>query len=312
MAVTDGGRYGIYTASFVHGGGTLNLQQLDSQDLAAGSSYKTIRPGGAINPHAHILSTANPRARFSTSDILATLTAMGSVFYLACSGGHAMRYQLRLAGGAFDTGSTHFVQTTPKGFLHVTSIDIDIDSNEGARLDLEYVPLSSDGSNPVTNTPLSSLGAVAAPSFISQYFMGGAWLGASQIVGLTRMRILPNVRFGSRRHDGGVWARYNSSSILAIDPMYEFTFLNAALPADIGTIFLNVLGAAIKAYLQRGTTAVDGRIAAATTSHIRVQSDAGSWGPDSISVAGEDDTTTTIRVMTTGLMVPTLGVALGA
>lgn len=305
-------RFGIYVASFVHAGGTLNLQQLESQNIAAGSSYKSIRPGGSIDNAAHILSTANPRARFTTGDIYTVLNAMGGNFHLACSGGHAMRYQKRLAGGAFMTGNDHFVQTTPKGLLHVTSIDVDIDSNDGARMELEYIPLSVAGENPITDTPSQSLAAVAVPAYVSQFFMGGVWANAVAALGLTRMRVLPGLRIVSRRSDSGVFARYDGTSLEARDPMFEMTFLNAALPATIGSFFMNVLPGNLDGYLQRGTTAADGRIATATTSHIRFRGAAGSWGSDDITVANEDDATTTIRAMTTGAIAPTLNVALGA
>lgn len=305
-------RYGIFSASFTHASGTMNLTQVDSQGLSSGTRKKTIRPGGALSPAAHILSTANPRARFRTCDLFTLHTVMGTNFHLYCSGGHVMRYQKRLEGGAFATGSDHFVQSTAKGFLHITEIVVDIDSDEGAYANLEYVPLSTAGENPITNTDSQSFASAPAPAFVSQYFMGGLWLGAAQVLGMTRFAFRPGITFGPRRSDGGVFARADGSSIVALDPMYELTFLNAAFGSDIGTSFLTVLGAAIKGYLQRGTTATDGRIAAATTSHIRYQADAGSWGQDDIQVAGIDDVTTAVTISPTGTVTPTLGVALGA
>ena len=305
-------RYGIFSGSFTHVGGTMHLQQLDSQSLSAGSRRKIIRAGGSINPAAHILSTANPRAQFRTSDLVTLHTAMGSAFYLYCSGGHVMRYQKRLEGGAFYSGSDHFVQSTARGFLHITEIVADIDSDEGAYAALEYIPLSVAGENPITNTPATSFAAAPAPAFMSQYFMGGLWAAATPVLGMTRFRFAPGVAFGSRRSDGGVFARADASSIVAQDPMYDLTFLNAQFPYDIGTFFMTVLGAAMKGYLQRGTTAADGRIAGATSSHIRYQAAAGSWGIDSLQVAGIDDATTSVQIMPTGSVVPTVGVALGA
>lgn len=306
-------RYGIYCGSFVHAGGTLDLQQLEEQDLVADSRYKMIRPGGALNPHAHILSTANPRCRFQTCDCLTVLTAMAGNLYLFCSGGHTMRYQKRLEGGAFTAGATHLIQSTAKGFLHVVGLDVDIDSEEGARLSLEYIPLSVAGENPITTTPASSLAAAPVPAFMSQFFMGGAWLGVTQTLGLKTLSIQPNTLFGSNRSDGGVFPRSDSSSILALTPMIRSTWLNAAMPSTpIGSMFLNLLSAAFKAYFQRGTAAADGRISAAGLSHVRVQAAAGSWGPDDIRVSGEGDAIVTVTIMPTGALAVDLGVALGA
>jgi hypothetical protein len=290
----------------------MDLQQLDSQGMSAGARKKTIRPGGAINPHAHILSTANPRFSFRTCDLLTLHTVMGSNWYVYCSGGHVARYQLRLEGGAFATGTSHLTQSTSKGFLHITEISVDIDSDEGAYAQLEYVPLSAAGENPITNTDSVNFATAPVPVFTSQYFMGGLWLATTPVLGMTRYSFRPGIAFGARRSDGGVFPRADGASIQAMDPMYDLTFLNAAFGSDIGTSFLTVLGAAINGYLQRGTTAVDGRIAAATTSHIRHTAADGSWGTDNLSVSGIDDATTQVMVMPTGVVVPTLGVALGA
>lgn len=312
MADVPGDRFSIFSASFTHAGGTLDLQQLDSQGFEAGSSTRSIRPGGGLNNAAHILASGNPRYRFSTTDVLTVLTAMSGNLHLACSGGHVARYQKRLAGGAFASGSSHFVQSSAKGFLHVTSIDVDADSEDGARMELEYIPLSVSGENPITNTPSSSFGSAPSPAFMSQYFMGGVLLGSDALLGLTRMSIQPGIRFMSRRSDGGAFARYGSSSIVAYDPVIGLSFLNAAIPYTIGTSFLSALGSTIKCYYQRGTTATDGRVAGATESHAKIAASAGSWGTDSLSVSGEDDATTSVVIRPTASLAVTLGLALGA
>jgi hypothetical protein len=305
-------RYGIYSAEFVHAGGTLELTQLDQQSVNTGKSIRTIRPGGSITPAAHILSTANPRFRFRTTDILAFLTATSGQFHLACSGGHVAAYQLRLAGGAFASGSSHLLQTSAKGFLHCTSIDVDIDSTEGASMELEYVPLSTDGTAPYATAAGQSLSSQAAPAFSSQFYMGGVWKGASQVTGLTRASYRPGINFGMRRTDSGTFCIYNASSIYTITPAIDLTFLDLGLTGTVGSSFFAVVGAAIKGYLQRGTTAADGRIAAASSSHIKIACTDGSWGPENTEVSNEGDGTLTISVMPIGQLTATLSLALGA
>jgi hypothetical protein len=304
-------RYGIYSGSFVHAGGTLDLTQLREQGISAGSRYHLVRPGGALNPHAHILSTANPVIRFRTSDLASVLATVDIASGLYCSGGHVMRYQQRAPGGTFTGSTSNVTQSTTKGFLHITSIEVDIDSENGAEAELEYIALSTDGSNPITNTPSVSFAAAPAPAFGSIYFMGGCWLGSSQVEGLTRLRISPGIRFVSRRCDGGVFPRSGASSITAREPAVEMTFLNAALPYSIGSFFTYALGAAVKNYLQRGTAAADGRIAVGSSSHYRFDVAAGSWGHDNIAVADENDALVTVRIMPTGLLSLAAGVAIG-
>ena len=305
-------RYSLFSASFTHAGGTMDLTQLEQQGLNTGSSIRTIRPGGALAPAAHILSYANPRFRFRTADIYTVLTAMNGNFHLACSGGHVARWQKRLAGSTFATSTSHLTQTTAKGFLHVVSIDASIDATEGAVMELEYIPLSTDGTSPITDAISQNFASAPAPAFVSQYFLGGVWNASSQVTSLQRASFRPGIQYGMRRADSGVFCQYNCSSIVAFAPQISLNFLDVGLPYTMGSQFLSVVGAAIKGYLQRGTTAANGRIAAATSGHAKISCTDASWGADDMSVQGEDDGTVTVNVLPTAALVPALGVALGA
>lgn len=292
-------RFSIYPPSFTHAGGTLDLQQIDQQGMQANARVKTVRPGGSLSPAAHILSSANPTCQFSTADILTVLTAMSPNFHLFCSGGHVMRWQKRAEGGTFATSTSHFTQASAKGFLHITSIDVDIDSEDGARMQLEYIPLSVAGENPFTDTISVNFASAPAPAFTSQYFMGGAVLNTTQLLGLKRFGLRPGIRFGPNRSDGGVFPRSDASSIQGYDAMLSANFLNVALGYTIGTSFLTALPNAFKLYLQRGTTATDGRIASASTAHTKFTAAAGSWGQDDMSAGADDDGTTNITIRPT-------------
>lgn len=306
-------RYGIYSASFTHAGGTLNLQQLRRQQITAGSRYRLIRPGGALNPAAYILSQANPVARFVTSDALTVMATVDIANGLACSGGHVMRYVKRVPGGGLSvTSSANFTQSTAKGFLHITRIDVDIDSETGAEVELEYIMLSADGTNPLTQTAGVDFTSAPAPSFMSQYFMGGCWSNAVQVPTLRRLTVSPGLNYVARRLDNGVFPQYNASSIHSRQPAIEMNFLNVAIPQSIGSFFTNALGATVSAYLQRGTTAADGRIALATTGHKAIDVASGSWTHDNIEVADEDDGSVTVGLMPTGALAARDAIAIGA
>ena len=305
-------RYGLYSASFTHAGGSFDLTQLEGQSLSRNKAVRSVRPGGSLVATAHILSTANPRFSFRTTDLLAFFTASSGEMFLACSGGHVARYQKKLAGGAFASGSAHMLQTSSKGFLHVASIDAEVDGTDGASAVLEYIPLSTDGQAlPFATTVSQSLSGAPAPAFSSQYYMGGVWNGSSQVTGLKRISFQPGVMFTANRTDGGVFPHYNASSIGGYNPGIGLTFLDLGLPNAIGSDYLAVVGAAIKGYLQRGTTAADGRIAVATTSHLKIACTDASWGPDETTVDNENDGTVTIGVMPTSKLTATLGVAIG-
>lgn len=305
-------RYSLFSASFVHAGGTLDLTQLESQGLNTVSSIRSVRPGGSLFNGAHILSTANPRFRFRTADIFTVFTAFSGSCFLACSGGHTARWQKRLSAGAFATSTAHLTQTTPKGILHITGIDASIDSTEGAVMELEYIALSTDGTNPITDTPSVNFASAPAPAFVSQYFLGGVWNGASQVTSLQRASFRPGLRWTTRRADNGVFPLYSLTSLSAHDPMISLSFLDMGLPYAMGSQFLSIVGAAIKGYVQRGTTAANGRIAAATSGHAKISCTDASWGADDMSVQGEDDGMVNVSVFPTAALVPALGVALGA
>lgn len=302
-------RFGLYSASFTHAGGTLDLQQLREQSVNTNSRFKIIRPGGGLNPAAHILSTANPTKRFYTSDLVTALTTIDIASGLACSGGSVMRYQKRTPGGAFATGGSHLTQTTPKGFLHITGISVDIDSEDGAEAELEYVALSSDGTNPVTNTESVNFAAAPVPAFMSQYYLGGQWLDSTQVESLVALRVNPGIVFQARRVDGGVFPRYGASSIVARNPQKTMSYLNAALGSQMGSLFANALGATVKSLLQRATTSADGRLAMASTNHIRIDVAAGTWGHEDIRASGENDAVTNVTIRPTGTLSVALGVA---
>ena len=304
-------RYSIYSASFAHAGGTLDLRQLTDQGARSNSRVSKVRPGGSLDVGANILSTANPSFTFGTTDLLSIASLVHPATGLYCSGGHTARYQQRLAGGAFATGSSHMTQVTPHGYLAVDSITADIESENGAAAALSYMALSSDGSNPISQTVAADFTSAPTPLFASQYYLGGVWYNSIQLLGLIRSRVVPGLRFGARRSDGGVFPRASCSSLLSRTPVIECSFFNLALAEQaVSSFFLGPMAGALDVYLQRGTEAVDGRVAAATASHIRYRASTGSLGFDDITVRAEEDGTATMSVMPTSPLDVAVGVAM--
>lgn len=297
-------RYSLYPVSFTHAGGTLDLVQMYGASLSPGAQHGLCRPGGGLNPAAHILGNANPSERHMTRDLLSVLTGVSLTSGLACSGGHVARLQQRLAGGGFYTGTAHYTRASALGFLHIASISDDIDSQEGAEIELEYIALSNVGSNPYTEDDDVDLAAHPVPGFVSLYHMGGLWLSPStQVTGLVRRVIRPGLIFSARRTDGGVYPLFSASSIVARAPSVDYTFLKADMTMNVmGSIFSAPLGSTLRNYYQRGTTAIDGRVSSGSSSHIRIDVPTGNWGAQSVDVSNEDDATLTVTVRPTGLI----------
>lgn len=301
-------RYSIYPVSFVHAGGTLVLQQMYGAGCDPGSQHGLIRAGGGLNPSAHVLGNANPRESHMTRDLLTVLGSGGISITngLACSGGHVARLQQRIAGGGFYTGTSHYTRASASGFAHVTQISDDIDSQDGAECEIEYFALSAAGANPFTEDDDVDFTSAPAPAFTSVYHMGGVYLGATQLTGLIRRVIRPGIIFSSRRSDAGVYPLYAASSIVARAPSIELTFMKCDMTFNvIGSLFSAPLGATLRSYYQRGTTAIDGRVSAASASHILIDCAAGNWGASGVSVSNEDDATVTVIVRPTGALAVT-------
>jgi hypothetical protein len=282
----------------------LDLRQLDGQDIEAGLNFTPVRPHGSIQPHAPLLSAADQRVRFITEDIYTTLEAMGGNLFAYCTGGHIMRYQKRQPGGMFMVGADHLVHSLARGFLHIVAIDVG--PEDGARMVLEYIPLSIAGENPLAETKGVNLFFAPAPAYMSQFFMGGATLNDIALLGLVRFRLLPGIVFRAMRSDGGVFYRAGASVISHAEPLMEFHFLNAAIATDISGITGNFRG-----YLQRGTTLADGRIHPAAASHIRFQASEGIWTLVKAGVEDIGDTVAILQVRPTGSISYALNVPLG-
>jgi len=292
-----GNRFSIYPASFIHAGGTLNLPQMRSQSLRRNGSFNAIRPGGSLDNSAYILSTANPTCGMSTRDLATVLSSVSITNGLYCNGGHVMRWQRRLSGGAFDPTLSHTTQTTPRGFLNIAQLEVDIDSTTGAECALEYTPLSLAGENPVSTASGVALGGVA-PAFNSAYYMGGAWLGAAQLTGLIRARVVPGITYSARRSDGGVFPRADCSSIVARDPSIQLDFLNVAMiSTTLGNFFASAMPDSLSVYFRAGAISNDGRVPTSVASHTRITASAGTWGPDDVSVSDESDGVVTVSIM---------------
>lgn len=296
-------RYGIYTADFVHDGGTLALTQLRGQGLRRGAGITTVRPGGSLDPAAHILSSGNPSAGFATRDLATLLGGLSLTTGLTCSGGHVMRYQRRAIGG-FAGGTTNVTQTTARGFLNPVEISVDQESENGAEATLEYVPLSDAQEAPVSSASGVNFSAVTAPAFNSVFYLGGAWLGAAQLPSLSRIRVAPGILYAANREDGGAFAKYGCSFIRSRTPVIELTFFNVGLAPDvIGGMFAAALSSTLSVYFQRGLGPSNiGRVAVGTAQHVKVSAAGGIWGPEDISVSEEEDGRMTVLVQPTGAL----------
>lgn len=300
-------RYGLYSAFFDTGASGLALTQLRSIGTRPNKNMMTVHPSGSIDPAAHIMTAARPTIQFVSQDLA---TIFGAAVPVSISAGLAvpdvttLMYRRRVAGGAFSSGSDHAVQTVATGFLHATEISADAESQDAAQCTLEFIGLSSTGANPFTFTDDQSVpGALSSPAYNSSFFLGPAYLASAQLEGLIRTRIRPGIGFQSRHADGGSFPRLAGSSINSRNPAIELEFLKVdMIDSVIGDIMVGAFSSTLSIYLQKGSTNDEGRVAPATAEHISIAAAAGSWGPDDVSVADENDATLTLMIQPTGTL----------
>lgn len=299
-------RYGLYSATFDAGATTLPLTQLRSMGTRPNKSMVTVHPSGNIDPAAHIMSMARPIMQFGSRDlgkIFGHTTPVSISAGLFCTDPSTFMYRQRVAGGAFSSGSDNVTQIVEDGFLHCTEISADSESNDGAQAALEFIALSATGINPFTTAASQAVpGALSAPAFSTLFFHGPAYLNSVALPGLIGTRVRPGISFTSRLADGGVFPTTGLSSITSRNPQIDLTFLKIDMIPSTLDMVCAAFATTLAVYFRKGAAGAAGRVADATSEHIKISAAAGSWGPDDVSVSDENDVTTTITVMPTGVL----------
>lgn len=300
-------RYSIYACEFNIGEFALSLPQVRSLGTRTGKNMATIHASGTIDPGAHLLSTARPIIQIATHDLLSVFGDADAPISITAGadvdGDAYFGYRRREPGGAFASTNLHSLMVVEAGFLHVTELSASADSQDPAEATIEFVALSTDGGNPFTFTDDQALSAISAPVFSSAFYHGPAYLNGVQLPGLIRTTVRPGIEHTARYCDGGAFPRRLASSINRRSPAIELQFLKVDMIDNvIGNLVVNAFATTLAVYFQRGSTNSEGRVAAATTEHLKISAAAGSFGADDVSVADEDDATLTLMVQPTGAL----------
>jgi hypothetical protein len=300
-------RYGLYTALFDAGSNNLVLNQINSVGTRTNKGIFTVHPSGAIDPAAHLMSTARPVQAFATNDLLTLFgdasAPVSITAGLYCTQGSQLVYRRRVEGGGFSSGNDHIVQTVESGFLHCTEFGAEAESQSPVEAALEFIALSSDGGDPFAISFGQAIPAAnTAPAYNSAYYMGPVYFNAGQLTGVIRSRVRPGIGFAARYADGGAFPRAACASIAIRQPAIEIDFLNVDVLNSTVATFLSAYSNTLAVYYQKAAVSNDARVAAGSASHIKVTSTAGAWGSDEIAVRNNEDGTATIVVMPTGTL----------
>lgn len=288
--------YSGYSASFVYTGPTtLSLPQLSGVELSTGKSLAEVVAGGDVDRKAVILSHADPRATLRSADLTAILAVVSPSIGLAVTGAATMQLQLRASGGTFSGGSGYVAATGSGGFLCMTGISARQDDPNGAVCELMYWPNSTDGL--AVPLAISALQAAVSPvpAFGSQFFLGKAYLGASELEGLLSADVQFGIDYRYIRSSGDVFAR--RGAIFRRRPIIRLTFDKVTNVAS-SAVFSAAIGSTIAVYFWKGA-AGGTRVALATTEHAKISITAGEWGTDSISWSEDESGNIVLTIMPT-------------
>ena len=295
-------RFGIYAGRFVHAGGSLDITQMEGDGASPEATKRRVRPGGSVDPAAIILSHAETMRRFRTSDLATLLATVSLTTGLACTGGSALWMQQRAEQGVFAAGSNHHSLTSALGFLYVEEISAAQDDENGASANCVYTALYDGSTLPFVVNSGVSLASAPTPAYVSQFFLGGVYVGAAAFEGVQNVSIRPGVNFSTKRADGDVYPR--KGSIVARDPEFRITCDKISnLSGVLDNIYSNAPGSPLNCYFARGLPGSSaGRVARATTQHILIAASTGEWSPDNVDVEDTNDYSTTIIMRATGTL----------
>lgn len=265
-------RYEIAPVSFVHAGGTLNLQQLERIGLSNNSRYTRVRPGGTVDSKAHALSRANPRIQFATKDLTTLFGTVSPSLGLCVTGAATFRLLEREECATFLTGATHVTVTGDTGFVLPVSLEADEQSDEGALAVCEYVPYASDSATtPITLTDSVDMDAAPAAAFSSLFYLGPVYHNSVEIPGVRRSSVQFGINFASSAKSPGPY--HDTGSIVDRNPELRFRVAKVDA-AVVSNHFIRALTSNVSMYFYQSGASTD-RVAKATASHVKVFCQAG-------------------------------------
>jgi hypothetical protein len=290
--------YSLYTASLIHAGGTLSVDQLDGQDYNPGVNLQRYIPPGSVDPANNSMLMADPRMSFRTRDLANVLDAISATAGLVCSGGAVFRFQQRNAEGTFKTGGSHITLTSAAGWAVLTGLSAS--QGQDAEATVQYLANGSGviGEDPFVAVTNANFSGVDAPAHNTLFTLGPMKIGSTFIEGLQGMQVDFGLQIKRDFHNGEIYPR--SSHTETRLPRITMNSLNPAVMSNITSALLGNIGSSIVLFLQKRTTGDGAIVAHATAEHVAVTIAAGSWRAESIGAAGTGDANVSVGIDPTG------------
>lgn len=304
--MSSGERFSGYPARFGYATSqTMDVTQMMGFELDAGNTKKRIIPSGSVDPAAIITPRQRPRFRLRTQDLATVLGVVSLQGGFCFDEASTFQLQERADCGTFLSGGTHIGKRTQKGFMFVESITAEQDSEDGAILNLGYVPLyvDQDPDKPIVET-LTGHTLLATPAYVSNFFLGPFYHNSTEIPGLMSTTLNFNPTVQAAPSSPGAYD--DIVSITMREPEFVYRFLKSD-EFDAWKHGGHPVTSSFASYFQKAdpsnaAAAGDARIAPATTQHVKISGTAGDFETRNISVDGVEDAVTEVVLRPTGTL----------
>lgn len=177
MGVDTLERYSSYPCQF----DTLEITDTIDTDLQFGTNVIDEMAGGSLDVLKSAVANAAPTVSINCLNLAHLATISPTLGLHISAAACYIQYQRRANGGAF-AGSGDLLLKAMQGFLHPVSIQASQNSNQAARLALQFIP-EYDGTNPcidIVSDTLESSPAIAAMFRLAKVTVAGTVVRGNQ------------------------------------------------------------------------------------------------------------------------------------
>ncbi len=289
------GRFAIYPSSLIYTGPTtLALTYLHRVGFDPGATINRVELGGSVDPGAHIVAKADPKAMLGTRSLSALLAVMPLATGLQLTGGGVLRYQQRDDAGIFMSTNVHVSETFATGYGMVDSISAAQDDEKGVEANVQVYITSADGiTNPITRAAGNATISGVTPAFGTEYYLGPVYTAGAELPGVKSIQVNSGLTCTPFRSSGAVFP----TSVIPVRRQASIRVVCHKLTADAGASwFLRAISTSFIVYLMQA--ADNGiRTAVGSSAHVKIHSTDGAWRIVDTSGDGLDDALVTYEYL---------------
>lgn len=199
MGVDTLERYSSYPCVF----NTLAITDAIDTDLQFGTNVIDEIAGGSLDVLKSAVANAEPSVSINCLNLAHLATISPTLGLHISAAACYIQYQRRTNGGAF-AGTGDLLLKSMQGFLNPISIQASQDSNQAARLALQFIP-EYDGTNPTIDIVSDTL--ESAPAIGAMFRLAKVVVAGTTVRGNQSTRVDFGIDYRVTRADGDIFAR---------------------------------------------------------------------------------------------------------